>query len=92
MKETIKVAKAELGVKRRCLNCETPFFDLNRSPIVCPKCAALFHVVVIARSPPRRPSIRWDDPKRPAPVDPVIADLVLPMDEETAEDNAFHAD
>ena len=35
------------------------FFDLNRSPIVCPKCAALFQVVVIARLPPRRATIRW---------------------------------
>ena len=26
------------GVKRRCASCDTAFYDLNRSPIVCPKC------------------------------------------------------
>lgn len=44
------MAKSELGEKRRCLSCNTPFFDLNRNPIVCPKCKAVFHVVEIVRS------------------------------------------
>jgi uncharacterized protein (TIGR02300 family) len=44
------MAKAELGVKRRCLTCSAPFFDLNRTPIVCPKCAAVFQVVEVQRS------------------------------------------
>jgi len=72
------VAKAELGLKRRCLNCNAPFFDLNRVPIVCPKCHAVFQVVEIAHSPARRAPIRR--------ADPVIADLVLPVGEETGEE------
>jgi uncharacterized protein (TIGR02300 family) len=52
------VAKAELGVKRRCLSCGAAFFDLNREPIVCPKCAAVFQVVEPPRSAPRRPPYR----------------------------------
>jgi uncharacterized protein (TIGR02300 family) len=44
------MAKSELGEKRRCLNCSTPFFDLSHNPIVCPKCKAVFHVVEIVRS------------------------------------------
>ena len=28
------MSKPELGVKRRCLSCAAPFFDLNRTPIV----------------------------------------------------------
>lgn len=75
------MAKAELGVKRRCLNCNAPFFDLNRVPIVCPKCDAVFQVVEIARSPPRRGPIR--------PADPVIADLVLPVGEEAGEESTI---
>jgi len=47
--------KAELGIKRRCLSCEAPFFDLHRAPIICPKCGAAFQVVEIAHSPPKRP-------------------------------------
>lgn len=40
------VAKPELGGKRQCQNCGAKFFDLNRSPIVCPKCGATFQPVV----------------------------------------------
>ncbi len=36
------MTKPELGTKRRCNSCATNFFDLNREPIVCPKCAAVF--------------------------------------------------
>ncbi len=75
------MAKAELGVKRRCLNCNAPFFDLNRVPIVCPKCDAGFQVVEIAHSPPRRVPIR--------PAYPVIADLVLPVGEEAGEESTI---
>jgi uncharacterized protein (TIGR02300 family) len=43
----------ELGLKRKCLNCASPFFDLNRTPIVCPKCRSEFEVVALAHSQPR---------------------------------------
>lgn len=36
------VAKPELGTKRTCLECGTRFFDLNKDPIVCPKCGTPF--------------------------------------------------
>jgi len=36
------VAKPELGLKRQCANCGTKFFDLNRNPILCPKCGTVF--------------------------------------------------
>jgi uncharacterized protein (TIGR02300 family) len=32
------VAKPELGTKRLCGNCAAKFYDLNKDPIVCPKC------------------------------------------------------
>jgi uncharacterized protein (TIGR02300 family) len=35
-----EVTKPELGTKRRCNSCTTKFFDLNKDPIVCPKCMA----------------------------------------------------
>ena len=34
-----------LGVKRKCLSCDAAFFDLGRTPILCPKCGADFKVV-----------------------------------------------
>ncbi len=48
------MVKAELGVKRRCLSCSKAFFDLNRTPIACPTCKAVFQVVEYAHSMPRR--------------------------------------
>jgi uncharacterized protein (TIGR02300 family) len=44
------VAKPELGAKRQCQACGAKFFDLNKDPIVCPKCGAIFQGAMRARS------------------------------------------
>lgn len=38
------MAKPDRGTKRQCLNCGTKFYDLNRDPIVCPRCGTVFVV------------------------------------------------
>jgi uncharacterized protein (TIGR02300 family) len=55
------VAKPELGTKRLCASCGAKFYDLNKDPIHCPKCGAVYEVVVATR------------PTRPEPVAPVAA-------------------
>ena len=45
------MAKPELGSKHHCENCGARFFDLNRSPITCPKCGAIMESVL--RAPQR---------------------------------------
>ena len=47
------MAKPELGAKHQCQNCATKFFDLNRDPILCPKCGAVFVPLPVARAPAR---------------------------------------
>ncbi len=47
------MAKPELGGKHQCQTCGTKFFDLNRDPILCPKCGAVFQVISLARAPMR---------------------------------------
>jgi uncharacterized protein (TIGR02300 family) len=47
------VAKPELGGKRQCQSCATKFYDLNKNPIVCPKCGAIFQLAALARAPSR---------------------------------------
>jgi uncharacterized protein (TIGR02300 family) len=47
------VAKPELGAKRQCQSCGIKFFDLNKDPILCPKCGTVFHVAPLARAPSR---------------------------------------
>lgn len=32
------MAKPELGLKRTCVACSTKFYDMARTPAVCPKC------------------------------------------------------
>jgi len=43
------VAKPELGNKHQCQNCGARFFDLNKSPITCPKCGTIFNAAPLSR-------------------------------------------
>ena len=36
------MAKPEWGIKRTCQACGKKFYDLNKSPIICPSCGAEF--------------------------------------------------
>jgi len=47
------VAKPEWGTKRQCQECATKFYDLGKSPIVCPDCGAELKVVAPARPAPK---------------------------------------
>jgi uncharacterized protein (TIGR02300 family) len=38
------ITKSEKGRKRVCENCNTRWYDLNKSPITCPVCNAEFHI------------------------------------------------
>lgn len=64
------MARANWGTKRRCLHCGAPFYDLNRTPIHCPKCEAEFRPEAVARPPARasRAAARMPPPP-PEPVD-----------------------
>ena len=44
------MANPELGTKRLCASCGAKFYDLNKDPIHCPKCGAVYEVVVATRS------------------------------------------
>jgi len=45
------VTKPELGTKRECPECAVKYYDLGRSPCVCPKCGTSFEPDV---APPSR--------------------------------------
>jgi len=45
------VAKPELGTKRLCASCGAKFYDLNKTPITCPKCGTVFEVVPVTTRP-----------------------------------------
>jgi uncharacterized protein (TIGR02300 family) len=47
------LAKPDLGTKRLCASCGAKFYDLSKTPIVCPKCETVFVVApVSSRSRP----------------------------------------
>ena len=71
------MAKPDLGTKRLCAGCGAKFYDLNRTPIVCPKCETVFTPVVTA------PRTRPDAAKAAAAAAPApVAEAVVP---ETAD-------
>ena len=80
------MAKAELGAKRRCLSCGAAFFDLNREPIVCPKCNTDFQVVELPHSAPR-----WA-PYRPIPSDGLVGDDQTSSDDVSSVDTDAEVD
>lgn len=51
--EARTVTKAELGTKRLCPNCGARYYDLNRDPIVCPRCGTAFEVAAVTRVRPQ---------------------------------------
>jgi len=42
------LAKPDLGTKRLCGNCGAKFYDLSKTPIVCPKCETVFVVAPVS--------------------------------------------
>ena len=67
------MSKPEWGQKRECPECGARFYDLKRSPAVCPKCETSF-VATVEKTPP---------PPEPAPVK-----KVAPVAAKPAEGNA----
>ena len=70
-----EATRAKRGTKRVCQSCEVRFYDLARSPIVCPACQAVFtpveQPVFQARAPSGksgwRPTSKRAAPMVPAP-------------------------
>lgn len=67
------MAKPEWGNKRRCLSCSAAFYDLGKSPIICPKCGTEFNPEALVKT--RRPA-RVEEVKVVKPVKAVVDDPV----------------
>jgi uncharacterized protein (TIGR02300 family) len=81
------LAKPELGTKHQCQNCGAKFFDLNKDPIVCPKCGTVFQVLAAARARPTAKAEEEEDTEvaaTPAGVEVVSLDEVEAGEEKAA--------
>jgi uncharacterized protein (TIGR02300 family) len=80
------LAKPELGSKRQCQNCGAKFFDLNKDPIVCPKCGTVFQVLAAARARPAAKAEEEEDTEVATPpgVEVVSLDEVEAGEEKAA--------
>lgn len=75
------MAKLELGNKHQCQNCGARFFDLNKNPIVCPKCGTIFHAAPLSRAAQRAAAVEDEE------ADPVAgAELVSLEDADSSDD------
>lgn len=78
------MAKPELGTKRLCGSCAAKFYDLNKDPIVCPKCGTIYEVAVAAprgRPGPAAPALQPEE----ATPEPAEAAEFVSLEEADAE-------
>ena len=79
------MAKPELGTKRQCQNCGAKFFDLNKDPIVCPKCGTVFQGAAARARPPTKEDEEETEPVAPSGVEVVSLDEVEAGEEKVPE-------
>jgi uncharacterized protein (TIGR02300 family) len=74
------VAKPDLGTKRVCQSCGAKFYDLSKDPITCPKCGAVYEIVV--------PVTRGGRPAAAAAAAAAVAPVAAAEDVEARDDGA----
>jgi uncharacterized protein (TIGR02300 family) len=88
------LSKPELGTKRDCPSCSAKFYDLNKNPVVCPKCK---HEYVPDAGPKAKRAKPVEKPKEKAPKRVILDDednvsLDAMRDDELAADDDIDID
>lgn len=84
---------ADRGIKRKCSSCGASYYDLNRTPITCPKCGAAYAPSIPVRAsrkvavPPPAAVAELEDVHEEAELEPIGDEFEetedLPEDEDT---------
>ena len=82
------MAHKNLGRKRRCASCGIKFYDLTKTPAVCPACGSEFDPEVLLKSRRGRAAAKVDEAKTPSKEEDVNDDDVV----EKAENDEFEND
>jgi len=80
------MAKPELGIKRVCVACSTRFYDLTKSPAICPKCGT---EQPVEQPRPRRTGGNVVEDKRPKKPVPVPEDVEVEGVEDVEEEDVL---
>lgn len=85
------MTKAELGIKRLCASCGAKFYDLNKVPILCPRCGTQFEVTSAkARAQARQAEPADDEAEEDAPAAEFVS--LEEADEEATDSGAVKID
>ena len=76
------MANPEWGTKRICQNCSTKFYDLQREPIVCPKCQTEFDPEAFLKTRRSRPVAAADKEHAPVAATEEVEDAEVLEDED----------
>ncbi len=80
------MAKAEWGSKRICPSCGARYYDLQREPVICPKCATPFDAEAFLRSRRSRPAPPVEKELEPVGADEIDAEAETEEGVEAAEE------
>ena len=79
------MAHKNLGLKRRCASCGVKFYDLRKTPAVCPACGTEFDPEVLLKSRRGRVAAKVTEAKAPEKQEDLSDDDVV----EKTEDDEF---
>ena len=82
------MAHKNLGRKRRCASCGIKFYDLMKTPAVCPACGTEFDPEILLKSRRGRAAAKVDEAKTPTKAEDVNDDDVV----EKTENDEFETD
>ena len=82
------MAEQKWGKKRNCLSCGANFYDMLRSPIICPKCETEFQPVVSGRGSRAKAAVPVPAPEQAQPLVEEKEKLDLLVDEEDVPDDS----
>lgn len=81
------MASSKLGTKRHCQSCGGKFYDLNKTPIVCPSCGAEFDPEVLLKSRRVKPVAAAPSVAEKPEEDKSVKDEAIETDIDVEEDN-----
>ena len=86
------MAKAKLGTKRTCTSCGLRYYDLNKTPIICPSCNAEFDPEALLKTRKSRQIAKASSDDEGKAADAAASVLDHKTDETSSSDNQVMSD